>query len=160
VVAWQHGKHLVGRFFGHLTAAGLSPAEQQEVADRLAEQGAALFWSQDAADQRHAYDVAERVAAALPGDDEAYAAALLHDVGKRHSRLGAIGRSIATVLDAAGAPLPAPMRRYRGHGALGAEDLAAAGYGGLVVAFAAHHPAAAPHAVDRARWQALLDADG
>lgn len=158
--AWQHGRHLVGRFFGHLTATGLSPAEQQAVADRLDSAGAAMFFAQDAADQRHALDVAGRVASSLPGDDEAYVAALLHDVGKRHGRLGAVGRSVATVLDGLGAPLPQAMRRYRRHGSAGADDLAAAGYGGIVVAFAAHHPSPAPQGIDPARWQALLDADG
>lgn len=157
---WRHGSHLIRRFFGHLAAAGLSPAEQQIVADRLDERGAALFFAQDLADQRHAFVVAERVASTLPGDAEAYTAALLHDVGKRHSRLGAVGRSLATVLDGVGAPMTPAMRRYRRHGAAGAEDLAGAGYDGVVVAFAARHPSSAPPGIDGARWQALLDADG
>lgn len=160
MAAWQHGKHLVDRFFEHVTASGLSPAQQQVVADRLDATGAALFWAQDVADQRHAFDVAERVAGMLPGDSEAYTAALLHDVGKRHARLGAAGRSIATVLDGLKAPMPAPMRRYRSHGPLGADDLTAAGYDGIVVAFAALHPGPRPEGVDPVAWDALVAADG
>ncbi len=87
-------------------------------------------------------------------------AALLHDVGKRHARLGAIGRSIATVFDAVGIPLTTPMSRYRSHGSIGAAELSAAGFDGLVVSFAANHPGPAPEGIDEDRWAALLEADG
>jgi hypothetical protein len=159
VADWRHGRHLVERFFGHLSASALSPAEQQLVADRLDEHGTALFFAQGVADQRHAFDVAELVAETLPGDDEVYVAALLHDVGKRHSRLGALGRTVATILDGVGAPMTARMRWYRRHGMAGAADLASAGYDGLVVAFAANHPGPRPEGVDPVAWDALVAAD-
>ncbi len=128
--------------------------------DRLDAGGAGLFWAQAIPDQRHAYRVARRVAASRPGDEEAVAAALLHDVGKTRSCLGAIRRSIATVLEAVGLTMPVSMRQYREHGPIGAEELTAAGYDGLVVAFARFHPGHPPSGVDEERWQALLDADG
>jgi putative nucleotidyltransferase with HDIG domain len=161
VDAIEHLRHLVRRFFAHVTATGLSPAEQQRVHHRLTADAAALFWGQGVPDQRHAFDVATRVEARLPGDGEAYVAALLHDVGKRHTRLGAVGRSVATVLDGVGLPMTASMRRYRQHGSIGAAELAEAGMDDLVVAFARDHPGATPPSdVDAVRWQALLDADG
>lgn len=155
----RYAGHLVERFFGYLTAPGLTPAEQQRVHDRLDDPAAELFWAQDAADQRHAFDVASRVAVALPDDHDAYTAALLHDIGKRHAGLGAVQRSIATVLDGAGLPMTASMRVYRSHGSIGAGELAAAGFEGLVVDFAANHPGLAPAGTDTQRWYALLEAD-
>jgi hypothetical protein len=116
-----------------------------------------LFWDQAAADQRHAYEVARRVRATLGDDGVATRAALLHDVGKRHVRMGAVSRTLATVAAAARVPLPASWRRYRDHEALGAADLEAIGADPLVVAFAARvrpdDEAAA------ARWDALVAAD-
>ncbi|MCH7844926.1 MAG: hypothetical protein IH850_03760 [Acidobacteria bacterium] len=143
-----------------MTAQGLTPREQQLVHQHLDAAGANLFWQQDVADQRHAFVVASRVATTLPGDDDAHTAALLHDVGKRLAGLGVIRRSIATVFDGIGIPLTAAMRRYRTHGWVGAADLSAAGFDGIVVSFAANHPGPAPHGVDTNRWSALLEADG
>jgi putative nucleotidyltransferase with HDIG domain len=156
----RHAAHLVSRFIGHLNATGLTPHQQQQVHDRLDEPAAELFWAQSTADQRHAFDVATRVAAVLPGDDEAFVAALLHDVGKRHAGLGAVRRSIATVLGGVGLPMTASMQIYRGHGPVGAAELRAVGFDGLVVDFAAGHPSRAPDGADGDRWNALLKADG
>lgn len=160
MAAARRARHLVKRFFGHVTAPGLTPNEQQSVHDRLDPVAAELFWAQSIADQRHAFEVAVAVDTALPGDDEAFVAALLHDVGKRHTALGALRRSIATVLDGAGLPMTTPMHRYRLHGPIGAAELSAAGFDGIIVAFAAHHPDPAPDGIDEERWQALLEADG
>lgn len=143
-----------------MTAPGLTPREQQLVHQHLDAAGAELFWRQDVADQRHAFAVASKVANTLPRDDEAYTAALLHDVGKRHAGLGAVRRSIATVLDGVGIPLTAAMRRYRTHASIGAAELSAAGFDGLVVSFAANHPGPPPEGIDDRRWAALLEADG
>ncbi len=143
-----------------MTAQGLTPREQQLVHQHLDAAGAKLFWQQNVADQRHAFAVASRVAATLPGDDDAHTAALLHDVGKRLTSLGGIRRSIATVFDGIGIPLTATMRLYRTHGWVGAADLSAAGFDGIVVSFAANHPGPAPEGIGEDRWAALLDADG
>jgi putative nucleotidyltransferase with HDIG domain len=160
VLARARLRHLASRFFGYLAASGLTPAEQQKVRNHLDAQSAALFWAQTRPDQRHAFDVAERAAALAPGDEEAYTAALLHDIGKRHAGLGAIGRSIATVLDGLGLPMTTSMYRYRAHGPIGAAELESAGLEGIVVVFARHHPGAPPPGINAERWQALLDADG
>jgi hypothetical protein len=152
--------HLSRRFFGHLTAAPLTPSEQSHVRaalddDRLSD----LFFAQGPADQRHAYDVAQRFAEALPDHAAGIKAALLHDVGKRSSSVGAIGRSLATLADVFSLPMPAAWRAYRDHGPRGADDLAAAGAEPLAVAFARHHPQPAPAGFDHDVWRALLEAD-
>jgi len=92
--------HLAGRFFGHLGAGAPGPADQQYVHDHLTPSCAAVFWTQSPADQEHAVTVARRVEAEIGDDPATIEAALLHDIGKRDVRIGAIGRSIATVLDA------------------------------------------------------------
>lgn len=157
---FRHGRHLAQRFFGFLTARPLTPGEQELVRSYLGAGNIELFWDQRSADQRHAIEVAQRVVASLPGDAPAIRAALLHDVGKRAGDLGAVTRSIATVLDGFHLPLTARMRSYRDHGTIGAEELAAAGCEPLVVDFARLHPGPPPQGEDPDRWQVLLDADG
>ncbi|MEN8235013.1 MAG: hypothetical protein ABFR89_08860 [Actinomycetota bacterium] len=152
--------HLVRRFFGHLRAKPLGPDDQRFVHAHLQGRCAELFWKQCTPDQRHAVDVARRAQDSLPGDVEVIEAALLHDVGKQGAGIGAISRSIATVLDALHLPMTNRMRLYRDHGEGGATDLEDAGCGPFAVAFARHHPSPAPEGFDPERWQALLDADG
>jgi len=120
---------------------------------------AELFWSQHPADQRHAIEVAHRALRARPGSRTLARAGLLHDVGKSGVNLGAIGRSVATVLDASGIRLRGRFARYRRHGELGAEVLESAGVEPLIVAFAREHPGPAPDGLDSADWTVLLDAD-
>lgn len=152
--------HLVRRFLGHVTARPLSPAEQLQVRSDLADDRLAhLFFLQDPADQRHAVDVAAAFASTRPGDRQGVQAALLHDVGKCHARLGAVARSMATVFGAVGLPMPARWRSYLAHGSLGADDLAAAGAGALAVAFARYHPGDAPAGIPPDVWADLLAAD-
>jgi hypothetical protein len=119
---------------------------------------ASLFWEQDAVDQRHAFDVARRVQRRLGDDRSALTAALLHDVGKRHSDTGPIGRSLATILDGLHLPLPADWRRYRDHGVLGAADLEELAADPLSVEFARGEIDKVA-AVDRAKWDVLRAAD-
>lgn len=125
----------------------------------LTAEEAGLFWRQQESDQRHALAVARWVLRLRPGDRVAGKAALLHDVGKRHSRLGPAARSLATVLDVLGLRMPRRWRMYRRHGPLGAADLEGLGCESIVVLFAAHHPGPAPAGVDEERWNALLQAD-
>jgi hypothetical protein len=150
--------HLIKRFFGAVTARRLKPAEQAWVNQVLPQDLAPLFWQQAAIDQRHAYDVARRTEAVLGSNQEALTAALLHDVGKRHSDAGVIGRSLATLLDGLGLPLPEDWRRYRSHEQLGSNELAEHGADPLTVAFAA---GSSPDAgtVDVTVWEALVAAD-
>ena len=145
--------HLAKRFFGVLRSRPLGPGDQDEVRQALSREEAALFWQQQFIDQRHAYDVARRVDQAT-GNADAKAAALLHDVGKSHSRLGPVARSMATLLAALRIPLPASWARYRAHGELGAQDLEAVGARPLAVAFAAGEATG-----DRYVWDALVAAD-
>ena len=151
--------HLVRRFWGFVTARPLSPAEQMEVARLLDGSTLRLFYLQQAADQRHAFTVAERVRPGIKDRSAVLKAALLHDVGKTEVRLGAIGRSAATVLDAMGVRLPARFARYRRHGAIGAELLEKAGCDPLTVAFARGHPGPVSDGVDPETWEALAEAD-
>lgn len=152
--------HLVRRFFGHLTAEPPGPGDQRFVHDHLSGHCAELFWSQSGPDQRHAIDVARRVSATLPDDSGAVEAALVHDIGKVQASIGAVSRSIATILDSVGMPMTGRMRTYRDHGERGAVALEEAGCGPLAVAFARYHPGPAPAGTDPARWKVLIDADG
>ncbi len=136
----------------------LGPTEQDLVNNSLTAEQSRLFWEQDPIDQRHAFDVFHRVGESLGDDARAAAAALLHDIGKRHSDVGAIGRSLATVLDTIRLPLPEDWRRYRDHEALGAADLEKVGADELTVAFARSR-AGRPQSVDPVVWDALVAAD-
>jgi len=150
--------HLARRFFEVLWVRPLTLSEQAEVAGWLSGRAQELFWEQAAADQRHAYEVALRTRERLGPDPAATRAALLHDVGKRHVRLGAVSRTLATLAGATRMPMPGTWRRYQDHGALGAADLEAIGEAPLVVAFA-RRPYAPPEGIDGARWDALVAAD-
>ena len=92
--------------------------------------------------------------------DQVRLGGLLHDVGKRASRTGAVSRSIGTLFDSMGFPITSRMGAYRRHGSIGADELAGLGCDPLAVAFARHHPGPAPDGVDPTRWSVLLDADG
>ena len=153
------GAHLVRRFFGHFRARPLSPGEQDRVREVLPDDLASLFFRQHAADQRHAYIVARRVQTVRPDDRDALIAALLHDVGKSAVAIGAIERSLATVLHVLHVPLPRRWRRYREHGELGAAALESAAAPALAVAFARHHPGAPPPGIDPELWADLSAAD-
>jgi hypothetical protein len=146
-------RHLISRFFGHLSSRPLSPHEQTWVASRLGPDLTALFFRQPYQDQRHALTVASRV------DDHLCEAALLHDVGKSMSRLGAIPRSLATVADLLRLPMPARWRSYLRHGEIGSEMLQIAGAEPLTVAFARYHPGPVPAGVAPDSWWALARAD-
>lgn len=148
--------HLITRFVGVLTRHPLGPRAQQAVTRILGEREAALFWQQQSIDQRHAYDVASRVADSVGEDHPAVVAALLHDVGKRQSRLGAVERSLATVISLARLPMPRRWRAYRDHGEIGARDLEAIAAHPLAVAFARGTPIGG---VDAATWSVLETAD-
>lgn len=154
----QTSRHLIVRFFGVLISRPLSPVDQEWVSSLLSRDEADLFWDQHSIDQRHAFMVARRVEEELGEDRVALVAALLHDVGKRHSDAGPLGRSLATVLDALRLPLPADWQRYRDHGELGAVDLEHIGSTPLAVAFA-RGIVPGDESLDRATWDLLMAAD-
>jgi len=147
--------HLVRRFFGFLTATPLSPMEQDEIHDALPSRLVRLFFSQRTEDQRHALDVRSRV-----GDEPVLVqAALLHDVGKIDSDLGAIGRSLATIWSTTSLPIWGRWQAYLDHGRLGADLLESHGADELAVAFTRYHPGAVPKGFDAVRWKLLSSAD-
>lgn len=153
--------HLVRRFLGALRPGGPDPADAAWAASRLLPGEAALFAEMPAHDRRHAIGVARRVDAALGVAPPAVlAAALLHDAGKIHARLGPFGRAAATIWIAlrgrrriAGAS-GAWARRcalYVAHPALGAAEIRSRGGREEAAAWAAVHH-------DESRWaEAGLD---
>lgn len=151
--------HLVARLLDVVSSRRLSPSEQAEVARHLLSSAErAAFWDQPKADQRHALAAARSVLAACPDRSDLVRAALMHDIGKRHSRLGPVGRSWAVVSGA----LNRPSRRaaaYLDHGGLGAAELARAGAEPLVVAYIHHHHGSRPDGISPKDWSVLQAAD-
>lgn len=117
-----------------------------------------LFFSQTTADQRHGYQAAlvARDAGLGPVGTRA---ALLHDIGKRHARLGVIGRTIASLMIKTRLPLTKRWRLYRDHGLIGSSELAALGSEPLVVEFARHHHGDRPPDITERTWEVLQLAD-
>lgn len=152
-------KHLVARFFGHVFSKPPTPDEATIVNTFLSERERILWWRQPVGDQRHALLAAHHVLANLPDHRSAVRAALLHDLGKRHCRLGAVGRSVATVIGATGMPQRGRIEAYLNHGRLGAAELETLGAESLVVDFAKHHTDGMPPGVDEELWSVLFAAD-
>lgn len=150
--------HLARRFFWTIGARDLTPVELAEVARVLEPRQLELFAAQPPADRRHGLDAA-RALRASGADVEAIRAAALHDVGKRHARLGVIGRSIASLLFRLHLPTPGRLGTYLAHTELGASDLAAVGSSGLVVDFARFHHDARPESIPEDLWNVLVRAD-
>jgi len=120
---------------------------------------AGVFFAQQHVDQRHGYDAARSVVVSGVEDYEVVVAALLHDIAKRHSRLGLIGRSVASIMILLGLPLTERMRLYRDHGLLAARELATLGLPSLVIDFSLHHHGERPATIDPAVWETLVAAD-
>ncbi|MDX1448091.1 MAG: HDIG domain-containing protein [Acidimicrobiia bacterium] len=150
--------HLARRFFWTLRAGDLTATELAEVERLLTPRQFALFVEQGPADRRHGWD-AGRTVAKETDDLEVIRAALLHDIGKRHARLGVIGRTVASVLARLRIPAPGRLGLYLGHAALGAEELAAAGSSALVVDFTHTHHGRKPAGIEQATWDLLVRAD-
>jgi putative nucleotidyltransferase with HDIG domain len=119
----------------------------------------AVFFAQGDADQRHGYHAALSVVAAGVADRDVIVAALLHDVGKRHARLGIVGRSLASVLILLRLPLGERLAAYRDHGMVGARELAGVGAPALAIDFAMHHHGSRPPTIKPETWELLVQAD-
>lgn len=141
------------------TSRRLTASEQAAVEGWLTPETAGIFFSQDDPDQRHGYHSALSVIASGVKDHDVVMAALLHDVGKRHARLGLVGRSVASVLILTGLPLPERARIYRDHGIMAARELAPLGVPSLVIDFALHHHGTRPSTVPSNVWNVLVAAD-
>ena len=151
----HRSQHLVRRFLGALRPGGPPARDNDWVASILRPGEADLFDALPGHDRRHAVAVARRVDVALDGAPPAVlAAALLHDAGKVHARLGPVGRAFATVWlavrgrDRVATDRNAWSRRcavYAAHPALGAAEIRARDGHPEAAAWAgAHH--------DRGRW--------
>jgi len=152
--------HLFGRFLEAVSAGRLTDEERREVETWLnGEKEAAIYWEQPVADQRHGLESARTTAAVRPGRRDLVRAALLHDVGKRHSELGVVGRSLASLFAKLRLPVRGSWRSYLDHGTLGAEELARLGSGQLVVDFAHYHHGSRPAALTVDDWEVLQRAD-
>ena len=151
--------HLVRRFFGSLRARRPGPDAQLLVARALTPELARLFWDQPVADQAHGVAAARRIEAMAPQRPDLVCAALLHDVGKRHARLGVVGRSLASMAAMLRLPLARRHARYLAHGDAGAIELEQAGATAIAVAFARHHHRARPDSVAPEDWDLLVQAD-
>ena len=160
MIRWRSLPHLVARFFTTLVARPLRPDEQAEVAGWLrSDAERAMFWDQSFADQRHGHAAASHVVAVLPQRRDLIRAALLHDVGKRHARLGVIGRSLASLAAMVGARPRGRAAAYLDHGPAAAAELEAAGSERIVVDFASAHHGDRPVSIDGGDWQVLQAAD-
>lgn len=151
--------HLVRRFLDVLTSRPLLGSERAAVTGWLTPEMADLYFSQADADQCHSYHAALTVVASGVTDPDVIVAALMHDVAKRHARLGAVGRSVASVLVALGGPLSDRMTAYRDHGMIGAHELGAIGAPALAIDFALHHQGGRPATIDPEVWDLLVAAD-
>ena len=92
--------HYVRRFFTSLSRRPPSPDDETWAATVATPDEYALFARLSSQDRRHLIDSARRVQGALgSGADPVWLrAALLHDVGKYHARLGVVERAVATVV--------------------------------------------------------------
>lgn len=147
--------HLVRRFFGFLVARPLTPDDQLAVRSSLSDELRRHFYWQRSEDQRHAFDVMNRVSQ----QQELREAALMHDIGKTEADLGATSRALATVWNSVGLPLTARWQMYIEHGTRGARAIEGLHADPLTVAFMLHHPGAVPEGIEPAAWRDLTEAD-
>ncbi|MGH8948699.1 MAG: hypothetical protein ACRDXF_07550 [Acidimicrobiia bacterium] len=150
--------HLARRFFDVLLSTPLDAAERAAVEDWLDSGQAWVFFSQPDPDQRHGFHAA-LVVIAGGGERDIIRAALLHDVGKRHARLGILGRSLASMAIRLGLPLSRRWRLYRDHGEIAAGELEVLGCDGVIVDFARHHHGERPLGIPAITWNLLQLAD-
>lgn len=151
--------HLIRRFLDVATARRLTGAESAMVSGWLTPELAELFFAQNRADRRHGHHAALSVIASGVEDRDVVIAALMHDIGKRHARLGIVGRSLASVLILLGLPLTDRMRAYRDHGLIGARELGSVSAPALAIDFAIHHHRERPESIDPGTWETLISAD-
>jgi hypothetical protein len=150
--------HLGRRFFGALSADDLDVTEVDAIRDMMSAAEFDLFMDQPPIDRRHGYESAQyAIEAGAP--DEVVRAAALHDVAKRHARLGIPGRVIASMFIKLGVPIRGRFDTYRRHGPIGAEELELAGSPPIVVQYARSHHGLAPVDMDRQVWDLLTAAD-
>lgn len=152
--------HLAARLADVVLSRRLTPLEQAEVAAYLrTSTERAMFWGQPTADQRHGLQAARSVGAARPDRSDLIRAALLHDAGKRHARLGPLRRSWAVLRTATGMKPTSRLSSYLDHSKLGADELEEAGAEPLIVAYTLHHHGERPGSISLEDWEVLVTAD-
>lgn len=154
-----HILHLAARFFRSLWSRRPGVDAQRLVADHLSVGESEVFWRQPVPDLDHALRGVSHVREAAPGRSDLVRAFLLHDVGKRHSRLGTLRRAIVTGLALLHLPVGGRGRAYLDHASIGAEELRALGCEGIVVEFAGGHHGPCPPGADATDWDVLVAAD-
>jgi putative nucleotidyltransferase with HDIG domain len=117
------------------------------------------FFAQGRADQRHGLEAARYAERNAPRRPDLIRAALLHDVGKRHSEMGALGRSGVTAWAKLGGRVHGRAALYLDHGRLGAGELSALGAEELVVLFTRHHHGSRPPSITSSDWDLLQQSD-
>lgn len=182
--------HLAQRFFGAISPAGPSPADEAWALSALLPGEQALWHRMSGPDRRHAVGVARDTVRALGAEHaprEVVAAALLHDVGKVEAGLGTFARVGVTLAamaagrrrllewsgpppgtgagartDAASAPsLRSRLGLYLAHDQVGAQLLEAAGSQPFTSTWAReHHLPPERWTVGLAEGTALKKADG
>ena len=151
--------HLAGRWWEVVRSASLTAEERAWVESRLTVREWEAFCEQTVADQRHGFAAGRQVEEALDDHPGAVRAALLHDIGKRHARLGSVGRVLVSVAIRMRLPLWNRARIYRDHGLIGARELSEWGAEPLVVEFARAHHTSRPPSIDPQVWQVLCKSD-
>ncbi len=151
--------HLARRFFAFATAQPLTAEELDDARIKLgSDELTDLFIAQPVADQRHGYDAGSWLTAReVPS--WMVQAGMLHDIGKRHARLGRWGRATTTALSWVKIVPRGRMSIYTAHGSIGAEELVARGVDARIVAYTAHHHRRRPAELTVAEWNQLDEAD-
>jgi hypothetical protein len=118
-----------------------------------------MFDAQPVIDQRHGLDAMQAVRRVVSDRRDLERTALLHDVGKRHSGLGVVGRVAATLVAKLRLPATGRFRLYLDHGPIAAGELQVAGAEPIVVEFARDHHGRRPPTIPAAEWAMLQHAD-
>ena len=152
--------HLIRRFIDVATSAPLAPQERNAIERVLTPELAEIFFEQPPHDQRHGLHASLVIRSLqVNAHRDLVIAALLHDVGKRHARLGLVGRSVASIFIMLGISLPDRFARYRDHGEIAAVELEERGAPPLAVKFARHHHGERPDSIPAQEWDLLQLAD-
>ena len=152
-------RHLATRLLSVVFSAGLTLEEVAETRSWLSPFEGESFFAQPAYDQRHGLEAARHLALQQPIRRDLVRAALLHDIGKRQSGLGPIGRSVASAHTKLGGVARGKWLSYLEHGHAGALELDVLGAEPIVVDFARHHHGERPASISEEDWTLLQASD-
>jgi putative nucleotidyltransferase with HDIG domain len=152
-------RHLTARFFRVTVARPLDASEHRQVHAVLRPEEYVVFDTQPVIDQRHGFEAMDSVRSVRGDRVDLQRAALLHDVGKRHARLGVFGRVVASLLAKLHLPVRGRLRLYLEHGRLAADELDRLGAEPIVIDFARDHHGERPSTITVEDWTLLQQAD-